>query len=331
MTIPKSVRSFIAIGPLPHPTRKSSFLVLAFLLAQMLPAPAATNRQSQDDTIKLSADLVLLDAQVLNKGNGHAVRGLTKDDFVLYEDNVKQHISYFSQDKLLLSIVILLDVSSSIAPVFNSLRSAATQSLARLKSGDQVALMAFGGSTKVAHDFTTDKSAIADAIQTTDGTGLENGTIINEGVSQATRYLQEHSSATSRRVILAITDDMSTQRSPSPSESDTLRKLHESNAVVCGLIFFNPLQHTRITQVPGSVRNYANQTGGVIINANKKRLATDLDELIERLRSRYSLGFFSTNETRDGRFRKIKLELAPQTLEREGKVEIITRKGYQRH
>jgi Ca-activated chloride channel family protein len=282
----------------------------------------------QEEAIKLSADLVLLDAQVLSKKTGAAVDGLTEDDFILYEDDAKQHVTYFSRDKLPLSIVILLDVSSSIALMFDSLRSAAMESLSRLKPADRVALMAFGGSAKVAQEFTADKRLIADQIQVADGTGLERGTIINEGIFQAARYLEEHSDPLSRRVIVAITDDVSTQTGPSPSESHTLRMLHESGTVVCGLIFYNPQKYTRMILVPGSVKGYANETGGIVIGADKKRLGADLDELIERLRSRYSFGFTSPREKRDGKFRKVKLELSPQAEQRAGRVEIIVRKGY---
>jgi VWFA-related protein len=298
------------------------------MLMASLSNPRSQQQNQQDDPIKLSADLVLIDAQVLIKKTGHALQGLTRDDFVLYEDNVRQYITHFSQDKLPLSIVILLDVSSSIAPMFDGLRSAAMQSLQRLKPVDRVALMAFGGSTKVTQGFTSNTEEVADKILETDGTGLERGTVINEGILQAAAYLKRNSDPLSRRVILAITDDVSTQKSLTPSESSTLKSLNESGAVVWGLIFFNPLRNTMIRLSAGSVRNYANETGGIIIHADKKRLGAALDKLIERVRSRYSIGFISTNEKRKGGFRKVRLELSPQAQQRVEKAEIVARKGY---
>lgn len=306
------------------------FILPALLLSAMMASPGNTKGR-QDDSIKLRADLVLIEAQVISKKNATAVQGLAKDDFVLYEDNVKQYLTHFSQDKLPLSMVILLDVTGSIAPMIESLRSAAAQSLARLKPGDQVALMAFGGSTRVAQVLTTDTQLVARTLEETDGTGIERGTIINRGVLDAASYLQTHSNPQSRRVILAITDDVSTQKSPSPGEGSTLRKLHDSGSVVCGLIFFNPLKQSLRSFTPGSIKTYAIETGGTVINVDKKSLAKTLDELIERLRSSYSFGFVSTNEKSDGSFRKLRLELSPPARQREGETQVQARKGYNRN
>ena len=305
------------------------FSLPALLLSAVIASPG--NTKVQDDSIKLRADLVLIEAQVIRKKTGSAVQGLSKGDFVLYEDNVEQYITHFSQDKLPLSMVILLDVTGSIAPMIEGLRSAAAQSLARLKPVDQVALMAFGGSTRVAQDLTTDKQLVARTLEETDGTGIERGTIINLGVLDAASYLQTHSNPQSRRVILAITDDVSTQKSPSPGEGSTLRKLHDSGSVVCGLVFFNPLKQSLRSFTPGSIKTYAIETGGTVINVDKKSLPKKLDELVERLRSSYSLGFTSSNEKSDGSFRKIRLELSPPARQREGESQVQARKGYNRN
>ena len=38
---------------------------------------------------------------------------------MIYEDDVKQEITHFSQDKLPLSIVLLVDLSGSVQPISN--------------------------------------------------------------------------------------------------------------------------------------------------------------------------------------------------------------------
>jgi VWFA-related protein len=307
--------------------RKSYATVILLML--IFTASAKIESEQQDEAIKLSADLVLLDAQALSKKNGLALRGLQKEDFTLYEDGVKQYISHFSQDRLTISLVILLDVSSSIAPVFDQLRNAAVQALQKLKPADEVALMVFGGTARAIHEFATDKKIVADSIQNADGTGLERGTIVNEGILQAALYLQRTSNPSNRRVILAITDDVTTQKNPFPSETLVLKKLSESGSVVCGLIFFNPSRRALTAFAPpGNIRSYSEETGGIIINADKKKLEANLTELIEHLRSRYSFGYLPSNQNRDGKFRKIKLELTPEAEQRVEKAKIITRKGY---
>jgi VWFA-related protein len=111
------------------------------------------------------------------------------------------------------------------------------------------------------------------------------------------------------------------------ADSSVFRKVHETQAVVCGIIFYSPYKRVLIGQT-ASIRTYAEATGGKVVAADSKRLDANLTQIVEHLRTRYSLGFVSANEKRDGSFRKIKLEASPQTVQRLGSVEIVTRKGY---
>ena len=83
-------------------------------IAWASPAVAQLRQPNQNEAIRLRGELVVLDAQVLHKKTALAVGNFTKEDFAVYEDGVKQHISTFSQDKLPLSVVILMDVSGSV-------------------------------------------------------------------------------------------------------------------------------------------------------------------------------------------------------------------------
>src|ERR1041385_7268743 len=81
--------------------------------------PAQTQALSQtpvdnSGVYRVNARLVTVDAQVLEKKNGHTVTGLTPEDFQVYEDKVPQQISSFSQDELPLSVVLLFDLTDSV-------------------------------------------------------------------------------------------------------------------------------------------------------------------------------------------------------------------------
>ena len=109
--------------------RKSAVnLLRGFCQASLVlprPSPAFSGQQKQnnaDEVVKLGAELVLLDADIVSKKTGQAVDGLKAQDFVVYEDGVKQAITHFSQDRLPLSVLILLDVSGSVWPTIKALR-----------------------------------------------------------------------------------------------------------------------------------------------------------------------------------------------------------------
>ena len=96
------------------------------------------------DVVRVSTDLVVFDAQVIDKKSKRTIGDLTKDDFAITENGVKQEVSYFSRDELPLSIILLLDVSRSVRPIIHEIRDGALNALQRLKPGDEVAVMAFG-------------------------------------------------------------------------------------------------------------------------------------------------------------------------------------------
>jgi VWFA-related protein len=302
--------------------------------------PGRAERE-QDETIKLRAELVVLDAQVFNKKTALAVGGLTKNDFELYEDGVKQQITHFSRDQLPLSVVILLDVSGSLTSKRRDtqrLLEGVVAALDHLKPVDEVALLQFAGSASLLQGFTRDDSLIVDGLWRINGKILENGTDVSGAVYQAARHAHTACNPDSRRVIIAITDDISVKvdrtekvyTAPlSQSEAVTLRELYESGSVVCGLIYpsgFKYPEHPRIRR--GIVKGLAERTGGIAIGTSEAKIPEKLAELIERLRQRYTIGYTPTNTSSYGKFRRIKLQVRREIDEREGGVAVRTRRGY---
>ncbi|MEW6212378.1 MAG: VWA domain-containing protein [Acidobacteriota bacterium] len=327
---------------------RSLFLIITLSLVASSATPQSG--QNNEQAIKLGVDLVLLDVEAVNKKTGQAVGGLKKEDFLVYEDGVRQEITHFSQDKLPISALILLDVSGSVWPFIKELREAAREALQLLKPEDEAALMVFAGSVKLAVNFTKDKRKVAESLGLFGGDKLEGGTNHNTALLQAAAFMKNATSASHRRVIIAITDDVSTEKKPPPySEARTLHEVLESGVVICG-IFFDSIYRTnksnrrekdlnpaapQISLEKGSsglVLSYVERTDGISAEVDKKNLQASLREnftrLIERLRTRYSLGYTSTNEKRDGKFRKVRLRLSREAQEREGGATVSTRRGY---
>src|ERR1041385_5544814 len=71
---------------------------------------------STEPIFHMDVRVVQVDAQVLSKKTRHAVTALKKDDYEIYEDNVRQQVSSFSQDTLPLSVVLLFDLTDSVRP-----------------------------------------------------------------------------------------------------------------------------------------------------------------------------------------------------------------------
>ena len=133
--------------------------------------------------------MVLVDAQVLNKKTRHASRELKKEDFQLYEDNVRQQVSSFSQDTMPLSVVLLFDLTDSVRPVLKSLGEGALEALQHLKPEDEVTVMTYAASAQVLQEATTDRALAVAAIEKASRMESGEAAFFNEGIFQAAEQL----------------------------------------------------------------------------------------------------------------------------------------------
>jgi Ca-activated chloride channel family protein len=73
----------------------------------------------------------------------------------------------------------------------------------------------------------------------------------------------------------------------------------------------------------GVAKKITEETGGRLIDIGSgKHIQEAFDRISEELRSQYTLGYYPTNTSRDGRFRKIKVEVGRKD------VKVLTRRGY---
>src|SRR6266849_9038737 len=261
----------------------SAFLLL-LVLATGLSAQTADDKPS---VYRVDVHVVFVDAQVVNKKTRHVVGTLTRDNFKIYEDNVPQEISTFSQDTLPLSIVLLFDLTDSVRPVLESLGEGALEALQHVKPEDEVAVMVYAASTQVLQDSTTDRSLAVAAIKQASRMKSDQAAFFNEGIFQASSYLAAGKNPASRRVIIWLTDDVPNIPSSSiperdrkgmPDEKlhkqqDAMQELYRTGTVVCSLVKRSELSeqgearlmtHTaeRMLFPPGDVYKYAKATGG---------------------------------------------------------------------
>ncbi len=222
--------------------RLSIISILFLFLIGASEVGSQTQQPKQSElTVKIDTDLVVTDALVMSKKRGRVIGDLKREDFLLYEESVQQEITHFSQDKLPLSIMLLLDVSGSVQPELRQIRAGARYAMQQLKPEDEVAVMVFAGGAKLIQDFTKDRQLIEDKIAGIKDNPLgfwaRSGTRINEGVYQAAAHMDQATNPLSRRVIIGVTDNKSTAIPTGHSGSEALEQLYESGSVVCGLIY----------------------------------------------------------------------------------------------
>jgi len=288
------------------------FSLVVFLFALLASSLVPGEAQDPDQApIRVDVNLVMLDATVKNKA-GQIMSDLKKEDFEIREDGVAQKIALFGRDELPLNVALVLDLSDSIGPFLGPLRDAATSTLAALKPDDQVALFTFSTEAEMRAPLTSDKSSIAREIGTFQAGGATN---INDGIFVASKYLLD-TAPKGRRVIILISDDVATYAG-GRSTDDIITETIAADASVYNLKIPGDNPASTIfaaSMIPGlvNIRKVTDQTGGEIFDVqNVASLEAVFGALLERIKTRYTLGYYSMANGAQGKPHKLDVRLAP--------------------
>src|SRR6267378_1530740 len=127
---------------------------LMLLCALISCGSALTARAQDDDTLHTETALVQLNVGVVDR-QGRSVKSLSRNDFVVYEDGVRQTIQSFEPTEAPFSLVVLLDMSGSTSTFRPQLQFAARRFLDALGPDDRVSIIAFNAKVKTLTHFTT--------------------------------------------------------------------------------------------------------------------------------------------------------------------------------
>jgi Ca-activated chloride channel homolog len=333
----------VAPGQSPSASQRSRSEPPAFDRPVLQPTSTITDKSGglTTDDVKLGVDLVVMDALVLQQKTGRAVGGLDKSNFSLFEDGVRQEITHFSQDTLPLSVLILIDRGGCLDPFSDKVRHATMEALNRLRPQDEVALMAFADTTDLMVRFGRNKDAILNGLDHLPPHDEAANHCFNRAFSDAAEYMGRAGNPIGRRVIIVITGITSSLDCSGPTSDETRAAILESGSVVCGIIPKTPGQRMEsglmrsVTGVAGmfkvhtsNLNQFAEETGGEVLTDKPEFLNHTFNDLMDHLRTRYSIGFVSTNKLHDGKYRKLKVELASQPNAADGKLVVKTRRGY---
>ena len=291
--------------------RISFFVVVVYVCQISVHARNPQNPQNQGSgAIRVDVNLVVLDATVKTKA-GQIMGDLKKEDFEIREDGAAKKIELFSRDELPINVALVLDLSDSIEPFLGPLRDAATTTLSALKPDDQVALFTFSTEAELSAPLTKNKAEIAEKIGSFKAGGATN---INDGIFVAAEYLLKNA-PNGRRVIILISDDVGTDAGGQGTR-DIVTETIAADAAVYNLKIpgYNPPSTLfASSMIPGlvNIRRVADETGGEIFDVKK---VADLGEvfraLIQRIKTRYTLGYYTSANGAKGKPHKLDVRLA---------------------
>ena len=294
-------------------------LVLA-LLAGAADAPAG------DAGLVFQSGVEMINLNVaVTDGRNRYITDLAETDFTILEDGVQQKVSLFTRRRLDLSLVVMIDTSASMEQKLPVARAAALRLVKALGPTDTAEIIQFNDRTSVLQGFTSDQAALEQAIGDTHASG---STALYTAVYVALKDLaKERKAGELRRYAIALLSDG--QDTASRVTDEQVLELARKNEVVIYSIRPRADEPATVDEKELGEADYflsvlGRETGGqAFFPSGLSQLNGVYDRIAEELRSEYSLGYISSNATRDGRWRRIGI-LTPSR----GSLQVRHRSGY---
>jgi len=160
---------------------------------------------------------------------GRYVPQLTAKDFLLYEDGVQQTIANFGTEEVPFSVVLLLDVSPSVAGSVEDIHEAAISFVRQLRAQDRVMVVSFDRHIHYLSEFTNDRRELEFAIRrASTGSGTSVYDAVYEAVERKLRNVE------GRKALILFSDGEDTTSSHA-SYDDAVHLVTESDVLVYGL------------------------------------------------------------------------------------------------
>ena len=274
------------------------------------PAPTPTPRPGQapprTPTFGVGIEVINLNLSVTD-GRNRYVTDLKERDFAVYEDGIRQELSLFTHENLPISMSILIDTSASMQEKLPQAQAAATKFSKTLRPQDAAQIVQFNDRATVLQDFTNDLNLVEAAIKKTEAAGP---TALHNALYIALKDLgkQKKAGELRRRAIVLLTDGEDTASLVSDEQLLELARKTEINIYSISLRPNRSQDRSRMSfsQAGYVLTSLAKETGGQVFFPNSlSELDSVYDRIAEELRTQYSLGYVSSNQRRDGKWRRI--------------------------
>ena len=294
------------------------------------------------DALTVSVDVAVLD----NKG--HFIPKIPKGNFRILEDSVPQQVTGYSIGEAPMTITLVIEFSNRYQrfysePWFQTL-NAAYGFLQTLKPEDYVAVVAYDIRPEILSDFSTNRQDAYEAMQRLRIAAFSESNLYDALVDTANRMQDIEG----RKAILLISSGIDTFSKLTFDK--TRRALQDAGVPIyaVGLMqaireimdaYMGSIQRMDFLQADNQMRTFAKESGGM---AFFPRFYGEMPGIFaaiqEAMRNQYVLTYTPSNQERDGKLRKIKVDLVNpenneplRVVDEKGKpikYQIVAKSGY---
>ena len=262
-----------------------------------------------EDRIKIDTDLVNLDVTVIDQKN-NPIGNLKKEDFIVYEDQVKQTIESLSREEVPVSFGMVIDTSGSMRSKLQSVSDAALLLIKEMRSDDEAFIASFKAEPELIQEFTANKLALEETIGALYTMG---GTALLDAIIATADYAQEEGKRR-RKALIVISDGY--ERNSSVKEREVMEAIKEDEVQVYLVGFIDEGEEKDLSGKPAGkqakdlLSRIADDSGGrAYFPKDIREIPAIAAQISKDLRAQYVISYYPSNEKRDGAFRTIQVDV----------------------
>jgi VWFA-related protein len=293
------------------------------------PIPSKLSKKAQPDvpdntpSFKSDVNIVSLDVAVIDN-KGHFIPNIPRGNFRVLEDNVPQQVKSFGKSLAPMTVCLLIEFSAKFqwygSQTWYQTLTGVYGFAQTLKPEDYVAVIAYDMKEEILSDFTTDKRQTYEALQRLRIPGFSEANLFDALADTEERM----SKIEGRKAIVLLSSGVDTF---SKLTYDKARKAIQDGGVPVYAISLmqalrimrnmGPMQEIGFLQADNQMTTFAKETGGMAFFPRfYGEFPNIFGQINDSLRNQYSIGYEPANKARDGKYRKIKVELVnPATNE----------------
>ncbi len=258
--------------------------------------------------IQVNVDLVLVNVTVTDSYD-RIVTGLEQSNFQVFDDKVEQQIASFSTEDVPISVGMIFDSSGSMADKIGKSKEAVAQFFKTSNPQDEFMLINFNDRLKLVSGFTSKFDNLESGLLSVKAEGR---TALLDAIYLGLDAMKQ--ATTNRKALLIISDGGDNHSRY--TENDIKRAVKEGDVEMYAVGIFEPLSsRTRTLEEangPELLAELAQVSGGRMFSVEDPNELPDIMEKISlELRNQYVVGYKPSNLIRDGRWRRVKVKLAP--------------------
>lgn len=295
---------------------RQSAIVLVLALS------VATALAAQQPTFRAETDLVSFGVTVSDR-RGAFITDLTPADFEVLEDGLPQTVKYFArgedaQAAPVNHVGLLFDTSGSMLEDIQMARTAAIRFLNTLRDARDITLVDFDTEVRLARYGQQDFPRLVERIRGRKPAGF---TAMYDALGL---YLDGAGRDDGRTILVIFTDGGDTRSTLRFADAMTL--IRASDVTIYAVGFLEHQRASERSQQRLQLSQMAAETGGeAFFPLSMKQIDEAYDKILAQIRAQYSLGYVSSNQARDGSWRKVEIKVRRPDLK---DLRVQTRKGY---